>query len=110
MDVMEEKSGSVLILGPKGRLDSNSSKSFEDRLLGRMEAERQVVIDFADLDYISSAGLRVLLMAAKKSKSQGAKLALCELKPQIREVFEMSGFGKLFAIAPSRADALSRVA
>ena len=110
MDMDEEMSGSTVVLQPKGRLDSNSSKAFEEHVMRILEADvPSVVIDFAGLDYISSAGLRVLLMAAKRSKAANGRLALCALSSSIREVFDMSGFGKLFAIFASKDEALAHV-
>lgn len=108
MDVLEERAGETIILGPKGRLDSNSSKSFEDQVMALIDGGKAaMLIDFSGLDYVSSAGLRVLLMAAKKSKAGQGRLALCALSEPIREVFDMSGFAKLFAIFPSRGEAMA---
>ena len=108
MEVMEERAGGTVILGPKGRLDSNSSKSFEERVMALLDGGKAaMLIDFAELDYVSSAGLRVLLMAAKRSKAADGRLALCALSTPIREVFDMSGFAKLFSIYPSRGEAMA---
>jgi len=110
MDVQESEVAGVAVLEPKGRLDSVTSPSFETLILGRVDGGARLAVDFAGLDYISSAGLRVLLMAAKRSKAGGGRLALCNLKPAIRDVFEMSGFGKLFLILPSREEAVAALA
>ncbi len=92
---------------PKGRLDSASGPAFEKDLLGRIESGRlRVLLDFGELQYISSAGLRIVLLAAKKMNSAGGKLALCSLNPQIAEVFEISGFSNILDIHPSRDAAL----
>jgi anti-anti-sigma factor len=93
---------------PKGRLDSASGPAFEKDLLSRIdEGRRRLLLDFAELQYISSAGLRIVLLAAKKMKGAGGKLALCSLNPQIAEVFEISGFSHILDIHPSRESALS---
>jgi anti-anti-sigma factor len=104
MDIREEDRGAVILIVPVGRIDSNSARDAETVILSRFDAGRPVVIDFSELTYISSAGLRVLLMAAKKSKATGVPLALAGMAPQVREVFQISGFAKLFAIHPE-ADA-----
>ncbi len=92
---------------PKGRLDSASGPAFEKDLLGRIESGRlRMLLDFGELQYISSAGLRIVLLAAKKMKSAGGKMALCSLNPQIAEVFEISGFSNILDIHPSRDAAL----
>lgn len=92
---------------PKGRLDSASGPAFEKDLLGRIESGRlRMLLNFGELQYISSAGLRIVLLAAKKMKAAGGKLALCSLNPQIAEVFEISGFSNILDIHPSRDAAL----
>lgn len=107
MQVGQTKQGAVLILAPQGRLDSQTSKSFEEKLLGLVDAgERAVVLDFAQLSYISSAGLRVLLMATKKQKTAGGRLAVCALSENIREVFEISGFSAILDIHADAAKAV----
>ena len=71
------------------------------------DSDRAVIMDFEKLVYISSAGLRAILLTAKSLQSRDAKLVLCSLSEQIREVFEISGFDKVLAIHPTRAAALA---
>jgi anti-sigma B factor antagonist len=107
MEVTEKRQNGVIVLVPKGRLDSNTSDDFEKRLLGLVGAgETSVVIDFKDLDYISSAGLRVLLKAAKELKKKNGQIAFCAVKDYIREIFELSGFVSFFPIHPTLEDSL----
>lgn len=97
----------VTVVVPGGRLDSSSAKPFEDELLPTVSAgERPVVIDFSDVAYVSSAGLRVMLIAAKKSKAAGTALALSGLAPHVREVFDISGFSAFFTIFQTRDEAV----
>ena len=85
-----------------------TAKALEEKLLGLLkEGPHALIIDFARVDYISSAGLRVLLVAAKQSKAAQCKFALCSLKAQVREVFDISGFGTIITIHPDRASALA---
>ena len=107
MEVTEKRQNGVIILVPKGRLDSNTSDDFEKRLLGLVgSGETSLVIDFKDLDYISSAGLRVLLKAAKELKKKNGQIAFCAVKDYIREIFELSGFVSFFPIHPTLEDSL----
>jgi len=107
MEVTEKRQDGVIILVPKGRLDSNTSDDFEKRLLGLVgTGETSLVIDFKDLDYISSAGLRVLLKAAKELKKQNGQLAFCAVKDYIREIFELSGFVSFFPIHATLEESL----
>jgi anti-anti-sigma factor len=70
------------------------------------QGEKRLVIDCAGLDFISSAGLRSLLLAVKKMKAAGGAIALAALQPNVKEVFDISGFSALFTIHGSKADAL----
>jgi anti-anti-sigma factor len=93
---------------PQGRIDSVTGPAFERDVLQQIDGgKRRLLLDFADLVYISSAGLRIVLLAAKKMKSAGGKLVLCSLNPQIAEVFEISGFSRILDIESSRDAALS---
>lgn len=108
MKVDEEQLGNVMVLAATGRLDSNTSRAFEEQLLGQVDSRTPyLVVDCAGLDYVSSAGLRVLLKAAKQSKAAKTRLALCALQPQVREVFDISGFSSIFAIHDDRPAAIA---
>jgi anti-sigma B factor antagonist len=108
MDVTQTQQNGIIILGLKGRLDSNTSDDFEKQLLGLIQAgETQLVLDFKELDYISSAGLRVLLKAAKELKRNNGRLSFCSLKDYIREIFELSGFVSFFPIHATLEESLS---
>lgn len=99
MNIGEQLVNQAIVLTPEGRLDSNTAESFEQLVIGKInDGATQLVIDFSALDYISSAGLRVLLMAAKRIKGENGKMALCGLKDHIREVFEISGFLPILTI------------
>jgi anti-sigma B factor antagonist len=107
MEMTEQKRGTVVLLALKGRLDASTAGKLEEKLLGLIDGgEKQIVFNLLHLDYISSAGLRVLLMAAKKLKATNGKIVLASLKDQIREVFEIAGFSAIFPIFASESDAL----
>ena len=93
MEVNEKRQDGVVVLALKGRLDSNTSGDFEKKLLGMVQGgESRFVLDFSELDYISSAGLRVLLKAVKELKRTDGRLCVCAVKDYIREIFSLSGF------------------
>jgi len=99
MEITEQKRGTVVLLTLTGRLDASTSGRLEEKLVGLIEGgERSFVLDFLNLDYISSAGLRVLLMAAKKLKGMNGRIVLSSLKDHIREVFDIAGFSAIFPI------------
>ncbi|MCP4088692.1 MAG: STAS domain-containing protein [Gammaproteobacteria bacterium] len=110
MNIGEQKMGDVTVLSPERRLDSNTAEFFEKLILGKIdEGNSKLIIDFSALDYISSAGLRVLLMAAKRIKAEQGGMALCGLKAHIREVFEISGFLPILTIVDDIDSAMASV-
>ena len=111
MEVLETQENDTWVVSPRGRVDSNTCKPFEESLMARITSgATRVVVDLAELDYISSAGLRVLLMGAKRQKAVGARFALCSLKSHIREVFEVGGFTQILEIHQDRSAALRALA
>ena len=111
LEVAAEAHGAVLALSPLGRLDSNSSPQLEKRALAEVDAgRRRLVVDLSHADYISSAGLRTLLILAKRLKEPDARLVLCGMAPGVRQIFEIAGFLPIFTVEPSRESALARAA
>lgn len=101
----QESNGTVVQL--QGKVDATSAPAVEQALIGVIEkGEKKLVLDCAALDFISSAGLRSLLLAVKKMKAAGGTISLAALQPHVKEVFDISGFSSLFTIHASRADAL----
>jgi len=108
MDIEESKVGGVFVLELEGRLDSASARGFEERVMEVVgKGETALLIDLGNLSYISSAGLRVLLVGAKRLQQTGGKIALCSMSANIREVFQISGFLSIFAVHEDRAAALA---
>jgi anti-anti-sigma factor len=99
MELTHEVSNGLLVVRPENRIDSSTAAAFEARIAALIaEGPQKVVVDFSNVDYISSAGLRVLLVAAKSAKSQGGALTLCGLRGNVREVMEVSGFDTLLGV------------
>ncbi len=95
MDVTTERQDGVLSVQVGGRIDGASASEFEEAIRTSIEeSDRAVIVDFEKLVYISSAGLRAILLTAKSLDNRNAKFALCSLSDQIREIFEISGFEK----------------
>ena len=109
MEVGTERKDGILIAKVEGRIDGTNAREFEEALQGEISAEDHLLIlDMKALVYISSAGLRVLLLLAKTLQRQSGKLVVCSLSASIREVFEISGFSKIIPTYNSRFDALTR--
>lgn len=109
MDIRRETIDEVAVLAPLGRVDSNSAREIEEALLPMFDAKAPVLVDFGGMNYISSAGLRVLLLAARRSKATGLALGLCGMSKPVEEVFAISGFAKLFRIFPTSAEAIAEL-
>lgn len=108
MELSELRRNRALLVNLRGRLDSSSSAGFEAKLLALISGgERAIILDCAGLDYLSSAGLRALLMAAKKMKASEGRLVISSLKDEVREVFEISGFDTVFPLFGSVDEAES---
>jgi anti-anti-sigma factor len=110
MEITERKTADVVTLGLSGKMDAATAKTFEEKLLSQIQSgERRFVINLAQLDYISSAGLRVFLLAAKRLNSADGKIVLCSLQAPVSEVFEISGFSSIFSIYGSHDDAIKNL-
>jgi len=93
---MKEEKG-LTIIKVAGRLDTVTAASFEEQCLDWLNQEKtSLVLDFSTLEYVSSAGLRSVLVVGKKSKASGGSLAICGLTGLVQEVFAMSGFDSFF--------------
>lgn len=93
------------VVAPAGRIDHASAEAFAAALAPHLErckaGAAPLVIDMSAVDYISSVGLRVLMVAAKQAEAQAGQIALAALTPMVREVFEISRFDLLFRIFDS---------
>lgn len=111
METLFSEMQGALVVMPSGRLDTNTAPEAEKMLVDRIKGGMNcVVIDFTKTDYISSAGLRVILKAAKLLKNSSGKIALCNANAQIFEVLELSGFLTLLTHSDNLEAALVIVA
>jgi anti-anti-sigma factor len=119
MEISEYETADIVTLSLSGRLDGTTAKTFQDAILARIESgSHRLIIELSQLQYISSAGLRVFAIAGKRLNSVNGKLVLCGLKKTIpyqtlnripdpvREVFETSGFSTIFPSYGSQDDAI----
>lgn len=110
MTMTVEADGDLAVVVLSGRLDSTNAAETEGRLLAQIEqGSPRIVIDAAGLEYLSSAGLRVFLVVAKRVKAAGGGMALHSLTDHVREVFEISGFINVLTVCGNRDEALGRV-
>src|SRR5258706_10951921 len=108
MDVTTELIGTVRIVHMVGKLDTNTSAAFDTRIRELIEAgDTRLVLDLAQVSYISSMGLRSLFVVAQAVKTMQGALALAAVGPRVQEVLDVAGFTTLFSIAPTTEDALA---
>jgi anti-anti-sigma factor len=101
----------VVVLSPKGRVDHATAEALKTSLAPHLalcaEGRDHVVLDLAGVDYISSAGLRVLMLAAKQAKAQHGFLAVAAVQPLVQEILEISKFTLLLRVLPSVREAVA---
>ena len=108
MEIREEKQGDVTIFGLRGRLDANSSPALEKRIQAILDrGENRLVFDFSEVTYISSLGLRVLIVAAKNLQKMSGKIALASLADNIHEIFKIAGFTQVFSVCQTLDEAVT---
>jgi len=103
----------TVVVTPSGRLDHDHCERFRSGLQPYVQAEaaagRNIVLDLAELEYISSAGLRCFMLAARQSSPHGRRIVLAALRPVVAEIFQISRFDLLFDLYPSVREALGAV-
>lgn len=110
MDISEDRKADAVVLALSGKLDATTAKTFEDKILGVINSGTQrLLIDLSQLEYVSSSGLRVFLLAAKRLQGVNGKIVLCSLKDHIRQVFDLAGFSSILSIYGSREEAMSNL-
>jgi len=108
MEIIEESQSGINIYRLNGRLDSNTSQGFEKKIFQAIDdGSKSIIIDFKNLDYISSAGLRVILKATKALKREDGAIMLCDMQDYVKEVFEIAGFDSFLPIVGTMDDALN---
>jgi len=107
MNISTREEGVVTVVGVDGNLDTNTAPEAQRHLDGLQDGGVQkILVDFTDVDYVSSAGLRVLLATAKRISASGGSLRICGLNETVNEVFEISGFSMILNVFGSEAEAL----
>lgn len=110
MELITEKQGAVVVFKLKGRLDALAAPDFEQKCMKWLEAgESCFAVDLGELDYISSAGIRSILVVAKKLGAQDGRLALSRVSGMVEKVFTMTGIHSLFPVYASLDEALTQL-
>ena len=97
MNISIEKENGVTVIIPEGRLDTTTAPELEKTINAEGDALKNLVLDFGGVDYISSAGLRVILTAQKKMNIQGS-MELVNVNESVMDILEMTGFAEILTI------------
>jgi anti-anti-sigma factor len=107
VEISEQRDGEVVVLGPVGRIDNDTSPDFQSKLLNSVGSDgARVLINLSGVDYISSAGLRALMMASKQSKASEGRLAVAALSPVVQEIFTISRFALVVQVFNTPGEAI----
>lgn len=107
LNIAIEQSGGVHILKLEGRVDAITTPALEREVSNLYDAgHTKVLLDFSRVDYLSSAGMRLLLSSTKKFKGKGGGFALCEVAEDVMELLSMAGFDKILSIFRTEEDAI----
>jgi anti-anti-sigma factor len=107
MEITDRQEGDTRVVMLQGKLDTMTTPSAESHINSLLDSgASQLIVNFEQLNYISSSGLRLLLATAKRLKSSGGELRVCSLNEMAREVFEISGFSSILNVFDTEQDAL----
>ncbi len=110
LEVLEERESDILTLVPVGRVDSSNAPVFERVLKDWIDdGETNIIVDFSRLSFISSSGMRVLLIGAKGVRAIKGNLILCGMRDSIREIFSISGFDTIIPVVKDRIAAVDTI-
>lgn len=110
MDISSRIDGDLTLLDVVGRIDAATSPQLEQAVNTAIGGGiHNVIFDMRQVSYVSSAGLRAILLAAKKAKTAGGGVAVFGLQPSVAEVFSVSGFGKIIPIAATDVEAREKL-
>ena len=113
MDLTPRPIADVLVFAPAGRLDHESVDDFRTNLQPQLDAAlvagRAILFDLSELEYVSSAGLRCFMLAAKQAKAANGRMAVAAPRQVVAEIFEISRFNMVFRIFPTLREALGHL-
>ena len=98
MNISETRSGDVIQIKIDGRVDTTTSPQLQNAILQAFQKGSKLVLDFSDVEYVSSAGLRALLIGQKTANSKGGSMTLVHVADAVLQVFKMSGFSGILHI------------
>ncbi len=111
MELANERDADTNVISPSGRVDGSNSADFHESLLAALsDDDSRVILDMGGIDYISSAGLRVLLLLAQHLSGSSTPFAVCSLAASVDEVFRISGFNQIITVFGTLDEAKAQLA
>jgi|SRR5579862_3039350 anti-anti-sigma factor len=108
MEIQKERVGDTYVVSASGRLDGIYSTAFAKEVADLIiETNPKILIDFAEIDFVTSAGIRAVLLLMKKAEASGVVFALCGVNDQVREVLNVAGLAPVITIYPGRSQGLA---
>jgi anti-anti-sigma factor len=95
MTITKDQAEEKLVISLEGRLDTTTAPELQEQLIPEFDRAAHIQLDFKQLTYVSSAGLRVLLLAEKTARARGGTMSLVNVPAEIQEIFEMTGFSEV---------------
>lgn len=108
MDISTKQGGNYVVISPKGNINGETAPEVESVIMSELESTSNVVLNMSGVEFMSSAGLRVMLQLSRQIAARDGKAVLVGLGDSIREVMEITGFLSFFEMAEDEADAVSR--
>ncbi len=106
VEIVVEQEADVYIVSIEGRMDASTTPVVEKKLAGLLEKANKIIIDFSEIIYLSSAGMRLLLSLTKKMDAKGGAIVFYGMVEDVFEIIKLAGFEKILKIAPSKKEAI----
>ena len=109
MEILEAAINDIVVVEPRGRIDSGNAREFGERINAHLRSgTHRLVLDFKSVVYISSAGFRALLIAGKLTDELSGRLVLCGISGEVKRLFDLAAFTELFTICPTRDEGIAK--
>jgi anti-anti-sigma factor len=109
MELINFIENNIVFIVPEGRIDTTNSNDFQNLVSTIINEQNKVALDFAKINYISSAGLRAILMLAKQTSQNNGKFVIYSMNDNIKDIFDMAGFSSIIKIVKTKDDAENEV-
>jgi anti-anti-sigma factor len=107
MEITNLKENGVLLIIPEGRIDMTTASDFQTKAMELSAGEQKVALDFSKVNYISSAGLRSVLVLAKEMNKKKGDLQIYSMNDSIRDIFDMAGFSSIIKIVKTKEEVIN---